>query len=215
MTFDHGTASDRRTLATAIDATKGFVYVNGAEVALISVCWFLCSLPLVTVGPATVGAYSAINSLRQHDGLRWRAVLRSVRAQFVGSTLLGLFPVFLFGASLLYLGEYLRTGSALAAGLGLAGVYATGFTLLVYVPAFALLARGNSPPTAVRTGFLWVSHHPTLALATGLLTAVLFLVTSLLMVAFVVLFAGTAAALHLEIVSRQLGFDGPAVGDTT
>lgn len=59
-----------------------------------------------------------------------------VRAQFVGATLLGVFPVVLFGSSLLYLGEYLGTGSALAGGLGLLGGYATGVALLVCVPAF-------------------------------------------------------------------------------
>jgi hypothetical protein len=34
------------------------------------------------------------------------------------------------------------------------------------------------------------------------------------MVAFAVLFAGTAAAFHLQALSRQFGFDAPAEGDS-
>lgn len=199
--------SDSEILGEALNETKGFVYVNGAELTLVSVCWFFCSLLVITVGPATLGAYTAVASLRENEGINARRVWTTVRSELVGTTLLSLLPVILAGVSLLYAVRYLTTGTLLAGALALVGAYGVIFSLLVLVPTFVSLAQGMSVPQALRQGYLWTVKNPTLTLAVGLITAIIGCVLLVFVVAFPLLFAGVACSFHTQVVVRYLDRD--------
>jgi uncharacterized membrane protein YesL len=195
--------SDREVLGEALNELKGFVYTNGAELTLVSVCWFFCSLPVVTVGPATLGAYTAVTSLYENEGIHASRVFTTVRNQFVGATLLGLFPVSLAGIALLYAVHYLTTGSLLAGIFSLIGAYGAVFALLVLIPTFVSLAHGTPVSQALRRSYLWTVRSPTLALTVGVITAITGCVLLVFVVAFPLLFAGVAFGFHTLVVSMH------------
>lgn len=182
-------------------ATAEFVWAHLVPVVGISVCWFLAALPVVTVGPATVGAYRAVLSLRETGSVDRDAILETVRRQFVHATLLGLLPLVLLAIAATYASAYLQTGALRAGLLGLAALYAAGYAWLVGVPTLVGLAEGESPTAALRDGYLWTARHGVGAVALGVVTAALFAVASLLTVAVALLFAGVAAAFHVEFVA--------------
>lgn len=196
--------SDSEVLGEALNDLKGFAYVNSAELTLVSVLWFVCSLPVVTIGPVTLGAYTAVTSLHEEEGLNASRVFGTVRDNLVGSTLLGLLPIALGGITFLYLYRFLTAGDAIAGLLTLVGVYATIFVGLVLIPTFVSLAQGASGVQALRQGYLWVVLHPTLALAVALFSTIFLGVTAILVVAFMVLFAGVTFSFHVEVMASQL-----------
>ena len=194
-------------LFAAVRSTARFVWDNVVSVVGISLCWFAAALPIVTVGPATVGAYAAVLSLRddETDGVDRAAVGSAVRSQFVHATALGLLPLTLVGVAAAYARAYLATGRALSGVLAVVALYAATYVCLVSVPTFIRLAAGDSLPVAVRTGYLWTARHAVGTVVLGAVTGALFVVSSLLTVAVALLFAGVAFAFHVEFVG---GTDG-------
>lgn len=184
-------------------ATARFVWANLVSVVGISVCWFLAALPVVTIGPATVGAYAAVLSLRDEDadGVDRSAVAATVREQFVHATLIGLVPLVLVAIAASYAGAYLATGALAPGLLALAGVNAAAYAALVSIPTLLGLAQGDAVADAVTGGYVWTARHAVGAVALGVVTATLLAAASVLTVAVVVLFAGVAAAFHVEFVT--------------
>jgi hypothetical protein len=198
--------SDSEVLGAALNELKRFVYDNGAELTLVSVCWFFCSLPVVTAGPATLGAYTAIDSLRANEGIHIHRVFATVRHRFVSATLLGLFPVILTGIALLYAVQYLTTGTMLAGVLALVGAYGAAFAVLVLIPAFVSLAQQNQNQEIVvlqtlRQSYLWIVRSPILALTVGFFTVIVGCVLLVFVVAFPLLFAGVTFSFHTLVLS--------------
>jgi hypothetical protein len=182
-------------------STGRFVWAHLPAVVAVSVAWTVASLPIVTVGPATVGAYRAVLSLRAGDGVDFAAVREAVRSQFVHATLLGLTPLVLLAMTGAYAVDYLRTGAALSGVLALGGFYVTTYVGLVLVPTLIGLAAGEPVSSAFRSGYLWTARHAVEAVVLGVVTAGLFVLTSVLTVAAVLLFAGVAFAFHVEFVT--------------
>lgn len=199
--------SDSEVLGEALDELKGFVYANGAELTLVSVCWFFCSLPVVTVGPATLGAYTAIASLHESERINTRRVFTTVRNKLVGATLLGLFPVLLAGIALLYAFHYLTTGTLLAGVFALIGAYGAVFAVLVLIPTFVSLAHETPLSQALRQSYLWTVRSPTLTLTVGVITAITGCVLLVFVVAFPLLFAGVTFGFHTLVVSMHTNLD--------
>jgi len=208
-------ADDLDPVYATLRATAHFVWANLVSVVGISVCWFLAALPVVTIGPATVGAYAAVLSLREDrdasviasDGVDRSAVTATVREQFVHATLIGLVPLVLVGIAASYAGAYLAT-SALAPGLlALAGVNAAAYAALVSIPTLLGLAQGDAVADAVTGGYVWTARHAVGAVALGVVTAALLAAASVLTIAVIVLFAGVAAAFHVEFVTGVAATD--------
>lgn len=201
------TGAELDPMYASLRRTSRLTWENLPAVVAISVGWFLAALPVVTIGPATVGAYRAVLSLRDGGGVDRSAVLATVRSQFVHATLLGLVPVVLVALAANYAFVYLASGTVaaglLALGCGYAGLYAW----LVSIPTLLGLAEGKSPTVAVREGYLWTARHAIGAAALGTVTVALFAFTSVLMVAVALLFAGVAGALHVEFVATVSGTD--------
>ncbi|WP_408960326.1 DUF624 domain-containing protein [Natrinema sp. 74] len=198
-------------LHATIQSTGRFVWTNLVSVVVISLGWFLASLPIVTVGPATVGAYRAVLSLREGDidGIDRDAVWTTVREQFVHATLIGLVPFVILAIAATYAYTYLTTGTLISGLLALIGGYTAIYLWLVSVPTFVGLAEGKSVVNAVTAGYRWTARHAIGAVALAVVTGTLFVVSSLLTVAVALLFAGVAFAFHVEFVTTVSETDWP------
>lgn len=182
-----------------LDAVK-FFYEHGPRLVAVSVLWFLCSLPIVTVGPATLAAYAAIVSLRENHRFDREHVVATVKRHSVSAALLSGVPLAFTAVAALYIRQYLASQSILALTLGVVTTYAAGYAALILVPAFAGLATGTDLESAVKTAIRWTGQNAMGAVMMGMGTVVMFVVTGLLTVAFVVVFAGIAFSFHLETV---------------
>ncbi|WP_254546712.1 hypothetical protein [Halomarina pelagica] len=201
--------SDLARLRSALSETGRFVYRHAAALVGVSVAWFVASLPLVTIGPATLGAYAAIRSLRETGRVDRGTVAERLRANGVHALLLGALPIVPALAAGLYAGDYLASGTALSAALTVACAYAALYAVLVLVPAFVSLSDGATVVEALRFGRTQVTGHPTLALTTALLTLTVLVATVALTVGFVLLFPAVAFSLHLFLFD----FDREDAGD--
>ncbi|AEH38593.1 YesL family protein [Halopiger xanaduensis] len=197
-------SNDLDPMYASLQHTARFVWDNLVEVVWISLAWFLAALPLVTIGPATVGAYRAVLSLREGeaDGIDRSAVLETVREGFVHATLLSFVPLVLLVSAANYVLAYLASGAVTAGLLGLGCLYAGLYAALVSMPTLLGLAAGKPVLEAFADGYRWTARHAVGAVALGVVTVVLFVVSSLLTVAVAVLFAGVAFALHVEFVAN-------------
>lgn len=200
--------SDLDPMYASLERTTRFAWEHLVPVVGISAGWFLAALPVVTVGPATVGAYRAVLSLREGGSVDRSAVGATVREQFVHATLLGLVPVLLLAVAGNYALAYLASGTVAAGLLALGSVYAGLYAWLVSIPTLLGLAEGKSPIAALRAGYLWTARHAVGAVALGTVTVVLLALTSVLTVAAALLFAGVAFTLHVEFVASVSGTDG-------
>ena len=204
MTAPDVSRSDAEQLGAALSETKRQFYRHAWSLVPIGVVWFLASLPVVTVGPATVGAYAAVGSVLRTHEVDYGHVADVLRRQSAAALVLSLLPVTAAVAAGLYALEFLRTQSPLAAGLALVSVYAVLFFVLVLVPTFVALSEGDWIGTAVRKGYLWTVQHPTLSLTTAFVTLVVFVVTAALTLGFVLLFAAVAFTFHHVLLADQL-----------
>lgn len=198
-------------LHATMQSTGRFVWTNLVSVIVISLGWFFASLPIVTVGPATVGAYRAVLSLRDDGtgGIDRDAVVTTVREQFVHATLLGLVPLVILAIAATYAYAYLTTGALASGLLAVVGVYTAVYVWLVSVPTFVGLAEGEPVADAVTAGYRWTARHVVGTVVLAVVTATLFVVSSLLTVAVALLFAGVAFAFHVEFLTTVSEIDRP------
>lgn len=69
---------DQEAFRHALSQVPQFVYQNGFSLVIISLLWFLASLSLVMIGPATLVAYVAIRDLRSEQNRIDRAYVLTV-----------------------------------------------------------------------------------------------------------------------------------------
>lgn len=193
---------DRETFRTAVRDAVYFSYRNVLELFVVSVCWFIAALPIVTIGPATLGAYRVVISLRETESIDPRDVFALVRRQFVHAVLLGLLPLLFWGITLVYAVRYVDSRSTIALGLFLITFYIGSYLSMLSIPTFVALAHGESAYDGLAFGHSWLSDHLSAAFLTVLLTLFLAAVFVVLSVAFPVLFAGLAASLHVHVVDE-------------
>jgi hypothetical protein len=191
---------DTRTVYRSLFAATRFFYENGPRLVVVSVLWFVCSLPVVTVGPATLAAYAAIASLRDPEvhTLDRAHVAATLRRHGVSAALLSGVPLAFAVVAALYVERYLAARSTVALVLGVVTAYAALYAALLLVPTFAGLATGDDVAPALRTAVRWTGRNALAAVMMGMGTVLLFVVTGLLTVAFVVVFAGVTFSFHLE-----------------
>lgn len=195
--------TDQKAFSRALAGVPRFVYSNGPQVVLLSIAWVVASLPLVTIGPATLGVYRAILDLRSdRNRIDWANVKGVLRESGVAAMLLSGLPL-VFGVLAVNYGiESLQSASLLGEVFALAAAYVAVYLVLVLMPAFLAMAQGHSDIDALKQGMRWVATHPTAALTMGLLTLVTLAISILLTIGFVLLFAGVAFALQIEILSQ-------------
>jgi hypothetical protein len=194
---------NQTTFRQALTRFPRFVYENGIRIVMLSILWVICSLPMITIGPATLAVYAAIQDLYSDNNAIDRSRIVSIlRRNGVASIIFSGIPVAFGGLSVLYGNQALAQGSLIGEIIALIAGYITLYVGLVLIPTFSALASGVPPVTAFRHGVRWVAAHPTAILASALLTVVILAVTVLLMVAFVLLFAGVAFSLHIVITNE-------------
>ena len=183
--------------------TLRFVYEHSARLVVVSVAWFVASLPLVTIGPATLGAYAAIRSLRETGRIDRGRVAGVLRTNGVHAALLAFLPVvFATPAALSLRGGVTLAGfeSILAVG----GLYVAGYLVVALMPTFVAMADGEAPGPALKGAYIWTASKPAAALSLGLVTAVVFVVTALLTIGFVLLFPAVAFSYQIEYLADDL-----------
>ncbi|WP_160135392.1 hypothetical protein [Halococcus salsus] len=194
---------DQEAFRYALSQVSRFVYQNGFSLAIISLLWFLASLSLVMIGPATLAAYVAIQDLRSDQNRVDRAhVLTVLRHNGVASAMFSGVPVALGAVAVTYATAALERGSVLGEGIALVAAYAAVYVSLALMPTFAKLAGSEDAVDALRYGLKWLIRHPTPALAMGLMTLVVLSVTVLLTIAFVLVFPGLAFSIQLTIIDE-------------
>ena len=185
----------------ALSDIPRFVYANGLALAVVSVLWFLASLPLITIGPATLAAYVAVQDLRSdRNRIDRDRVVAVLRDNGVASAVFSGVPVTFGAVSAAYGITAFQRGSLLGEAIALVAAYIALYVALALVPTFVRLARGEGPVSALRYGLRWLVRHPTPALAMGLVTFAVLAVTALLTVAFVLVFAGLAFSIQIAVV---------------
>ena len=189
---------DTQAVYRSFFSATSFFYENGPRLVVVSVLWFLCSLPVITIGPATLAAYAAIASLREGHRIDRGHVVTTVKRHGVSAMLLTGVPLAFTGVAALYVRQYLLTRSTVALVLGIVTTYAAAYAALVLVPTFVGLATGVDLEPALKTAVRWTGRNALSAVMLGMGTFVLFVVTALLTIAFVVVFAGIAFSFHLE-----------------
>lgn len=143
----------------------------------LSLCWLVCSLPLVTLGPATTALYDAVyHGVRREEPRVYARFFRTLRAEFKTALLVTLPALALWALSRFLF----RLAFAVAVGGDdLAGALAYAYRLLFCVPlavwllAMAILSRFDLRPVAlVKTAAqLFFLHLPSAAAITLLVLA--------------------------------------------
>lgn len=197
MTDDETNDTDH--FASALSAAGRFVYRNSDRLALVSLVWFVSSVPIVTSGVATLGTYVAVAQLRSdRNRVEWGPLVALVRDRAVAATLFGLFPLSLYALSALY--AVSAESSGLRTLLFFVILYGAVYATLVMIPTFDALAAGRPPRSALTAGVRWTAAHPTLSLLSLLISLGIFGVTLLLTVAFPLLFAGLVVSVNVHLV---------------
>lgn len=196
----------------AISGTKSDGYRHSTTLVLISIAWVVGAVPIVTIGPATVGAYTAVLSVLQDGEIDWKRVYTTTRRTVVFAVSWTVLVAALVAGSGLYLHRFLVTGGAIAGALTVVGLYATLFVAIVTIATLVAVADGIPPQTALKRGYVWTVRHPTLSLTAVVLSAVLLAVSLLFTVAFVLLFAGVVGTFHVQLVLEDVDSDR-SVGD--
>lgn len=195
-------------LGVSLRSAVSFAWEELPIVVLVSVCWLLASLPLVTVGLATLGAYATVLAKRaayrgEIPDTRQavvRAVLKTLRRGAVPATILGTVPLMFASITVIYAVEYLRTGSVIFGALALGAFIVGSQVCLIVIPGLLYLATGRESTPAIRAGYTWSISNPRRSVGTGVLTALLGAMLLPLTVAFPLLFGGIAATFHAEVV---------------
>ncbi|MFC5367132.1 hypothetical protein [Salinirubrum litoreum] len=192
---------DDGSRSNAFVTTLKFVYRHSTALVPASVVWVLCSLPLVTVGPVSLGLYSVVLSLRETGRVDRTRVLTTVRENLVPATLLGFLPVTLVGIAGLYVVTGLSSG-IVGTALTVGAVYAALYVGVLLIPTFVSVAAGVDPKVALRESYVWLAGSPVTGLLLLLVTAVLLVATLGLTIGFLLLFAGITATYHVEVLVR-------------
>lgn len=193
--------------------TASFLYRHSPSLVLVSVCWVVGSLPLVTAGPATLGAYAAIRSIRTEGRLRSRDVRRTLRRHGLNATLLGVVPIIVGVVTVIYFYRYVTTDGIQYLVLSVAGVYLGSFLSLVSLTTFVGIAGSSGFAESVTDGYRWVIRNPLLSTMTVLAFGVIVLVGVVSVVGIIIIVPGVLFSFHTEVVRNSSTPDDDGVAD--
>jgi len=193
-------SANSKTVYRSFFAGVRTFYESGPRFVLLSVVWFICSLPLVTIGPATLGAYAAVLSLRESYSFDLQFVVTVLKQHGISALLLTGVPLTFATIATLYGLEYVAEQSTFLLALVVGSAYAAIYTGLVLVPTFIGLANGEQLEPAVRNGFRWTASNAIGAVTMAMATLIAAAITGLLTIAFVLVFGGFAFAFHVHVV---------------
>ncbi len=190
--------ADTRVVYQSFVSAVQLFYQNGPRFVLISVLWFICSLPVFTLGPATLAAYTAIHTIRENGQIDTGEVRSIVSKHGLSTILLSGIPCLLGAITTIYARYYLTTESTASLVLVVVTTYATAYSILTLIPIFGSLATGLNLKTSVKSGISWTVQNPIGSLSMGMATVGVLAISLILTIAFVVTFAGLVFTFHLE-----------------
>ncbi len=155
-------------------AKAGDAYLNAIPLITLNVAWFLISLPIVTLLPATGGLVYATNRLARGRAANWHTLLEGFRLYLRQSLILGLLNVAIaavVGANLLYYSLRPEEGWIQVARLIVLTVALIWG--MVQVHAFPLLVEQEQPHIrlALRNSLVILIRRPLPSLLVTLLIA--------------------------------------------
>ncbi|WP_330632904.1 hypothetical protein [Halocatena halophila] len=185
-------------MTTAFYRTGRFVYHNSLELVVVSVCWAVGSMFLLTAGPATLCAYAVIRSLR--DEPIDRSLVTVLREHGIAAALIGILPICVGLITVGYARLFVATGSMVSLSLTIAGVYLFSFLCLVVATTLAGFVAGAPVQEALKNGYWWTIRHPTRAVMLLLVSAVVLLGGVVSIVGLVVIVPAIVFSFHAELV---------------
>jgi len=187
------------TFRISVLESARFVYANSYKLVPISIAWFLASLPIITIGIATIGAYAAIISLRRDGEINMNVVRHAVRTKYVPGVLFGLLPGFLTLIWMANVASYVQTGRATSLLIAIGVLYFLVYTSLVLISMFIEFVDGTRTWPAFKRGNVWVRKNSIVTILIAATTIIIFVVSILLTIMFVLLFPALAFSLHIIV----------------
>lgn len=124
-----------------------------ASLVLLNLLWFLCSLPLFTIGSAISALYDCVFRLDRGESAGWKAFFQSFRTNFRRSTVLWLIVLLVFGILCLDFHAMLVNAWPMRSFL-LAGIPAVAIFAAIPLPYLFLPSQIEGLFTSIRSSFL-------------------------------------------------------------
>lgn len=204
----------------ALSAFGRVAYGDALSVATLSLCFVVASLPVVTLGPATLALVDVVTTAvtdetagrKTTEAERVRLFFARLRDRFVSG--LPLTAVFVGSAvaEAAYLSLALSTGRGLFLVGGALGAYALLLVVVVGLRTASLLARGApSPFVAARDAAFHLAETPSFTVLYAFLVGVLAVVCAAVGVAVPLVLPGLLAVLEVVAFEEQSGVGAASV----
>ena len=150
-------------------------YVATIPLVTLNVAWFIMSIPIITIIPATAGLFYATNRLAHGKSAGWRTVVEGFRLYFWRSWLWGLLNV----AVIVILASNLIFYSMSSSEWSLAARIMVGAVILIWLAlqmhTFPLMLEQEQPKLlqALRNSFVILMKRPVHSMGTALVVAVI------------------------------------------
>lgn len=191
---------DEGSFGGALRDALGFAYRHSLFLVVVSVCWVVSSLPVVTCGISTLGAYAAIRSLRSNNEVRFDEITATIRRHGVNASLLIYVPIIIGFATATYFLTYVRTDSFQYLAIAIAGTYLFIFLALVVLTTFAVLSRERSFVDSLSASYTWVVGNPTHSTTLIFVYAGLLLLGAVSVIGLVIIVPALLFTLHEGVV---------------
>ena len=199
------TSDDIRSVHHGLGVAFRSAYNHSSTMVVVSLLWVIASLPLITIGPATLAAYKAVLTLREEGEIDRDAVVSTLSQHWHNSVLLsGVFVAFA-AITVGYATDYVLTGAVQSGALAVVTCYLTAHLSAVLVVAFVRLAEGNEVYDAVTSGYSWTATHPFDTVLLGFVSIGLFVVSAVLTVTVCLAFPFLLFAFHVAVVAEREG----------
>ena len=119
---------------------------------MVSILWFVCSLPIFTIGASTTALYYAVNkSIRHSRGYAWKEFFSAFKSNFKQSTVVWLFTLLCYaiGATDCYILYQLRESMKFASVLMVVIVVMLFVLTMWMLYVFPYIARFALPTKAI------------------------------------------------------------------
>lgn len=189
--------TDSSRVYRSVKDTARFVYTHSISLVGVSLLWFIGSLPVLTVGISTLGAYSALLSLRDSGSIERNTVHSSLKSHWVNVTLFSWVVIIIASTTALYFYRYVVNGGMLYAIFCILGIYLLIFTIVMELTSFIFLEQNYSFSDAIRNSYLLLIANPLFSVSCLLLGAGILVMGVISIVGLVVIIPGLLFSFHI------------------
>lgn len=189
--------TDSSRVYHSVKDTARFVYTHSISLVGVSLLWFIGSLPVLTVGISTLGAYSALLSLRDSGSIERNTVYSSLKSHWVNVTLFSWVVIIIASTTALYFYRYVVNGGMLYAIFCILGIYLLIFTIVMGLTSFIFLEQNHRFSDAIRNSYLLLIANPLFSVSCLLLGAGVLVIGVISIVGLVVIIPGLLFSFHI------------------